>query len=162
MFKKIFVISFLLLGNTTYSSNSLKNVDSCQHSETIFRCVKYLKNYDGDTLTFNIPGVHPLLGKKISVRVAHLDTAEIRGKQPCEKQAARTAQRLMESLLKNAKQIDLVNVQRDKYFRVLADVMVDGKSVKELLMKNNLAYGYEGGTKQKVDWCKVMRLPASK
>lgn len=102
------------------------------------------------------------MGKKISVRVAHSDTPEIKGKLPCEKEAARTAQRLIENLLKNAERIDLANVERDKNFRILADVIVDGRSIKDLLMKNNLAYGYEGGTKLKVDWCKSTRVPASK
>lgn len=128
--------------------------DSCQHDAHAFRCVKYLKNYDADTITFNIPGVHPLIGEKISVRVAHIDTPEIRTKDSCEKTAGRTAQRLMESLLKKAKRIDLTNLQRDKYFRILADVIVDGQSIKDILLKNHLAYAYEGGTKRKLNWCK--------
>lgn len=146
----------LLLSCSGYSA------ENCTHDNHTLRCVKFLKNYDGDTLTFDVPGVHPLIGKKISVRVAHLDTPEIKGKLPCEKEAARTAQRLIESLLKNATRIDLANVERDKYFRILADVIVDGRSVKDLLMKNSLAYNYEGGTKLKVDWCKSMRAPANK
>lgn len=133
---------------------------SCIHDETTFRCVKILKNYDGDTLTVDIPGLHPLLGKNISVRVAGIDTPEVRTKDSCEKQAGRAAKNLVASVLKNAKTIELQGVQRDKYFRILADVMVDGKSLKEVLLKNNLAYSYDGGTKAKVDWCKVMRLPA--
>ncbi len=154
MIKTILVMALFFSG-ATYG------FDKCQHDANTFRCVKYLKNHDGDTVTFDIPNIHPLLGKKISVRVAHLDTAETKGKLPCEKEAARTAKRLTESLLKNAKQIDLANVQRDKYFRVLADVVVDGKSIKDLLLKNQLAYSYEGKTKQKIDWCKVMRMPAN-
>lgn len=152
---KVIVAVVLLFSGATYG------LDRCQHDASSFRCVKYLKNHDGDTATFNIPNVHPLLGKKINVRIAHLDTAETKGKQPCEKDAARTAKRLTENLLKNAKQIDLMNVRRDKYFRVLADVIVDGRSIKDLLIKNHLAYLYEGKTKQKVDWCKALRMPAN-
>lgn len=141
---------FVILLSSAYSAHA---DDGCQHDDKTFRCVKYLKNYDGDTLTFDITGVHSLLGNKISVRVAHLDTPEIKGKLPCEKDAARIAQRLIENLLKSAKRIDLQNVERDKYFRILADVIVEGKSIKDLLMKNNLAYTYEGGTKKKMNWC---------
>jgi endonuclease YncB( thermonuclease family) len=126
---------------------------NCQHDSKHFRCVKYVRNYDGDTVTFDIPGVHPLLGQNISVRIAHLDTPEIKGRLPCEKEAARTAKRLIENLLKRARRIDLENIQRDKYFRVLADVIVDGRSIKDILMKNNLAYRYEGATKEKINWC---------
>lgn len=31
--------------------------------------VKYVKSYDGKTFIFNIPGVHPLLGDGIDVRL---------------------------------------------------------------------------------------------
>lgn len=134
--------------------------ETCGHDKNAFRCVKYIKNYDADTITFDIPNVHPLIGHHISVRVRHIDTPEIKGKQPCEKDAARTAKRLIENQLKNAKRIDLENVDKDKYFRILADVIIDGKPLKELLLQNNLAYQYEGGTKQKIDWCK--RSPANK
>ncbi|MBY0315241.1 MAG: thermonuclease family protein [Bdellovibrionales bacterium] len=132
----------------------------CQHDDSTFRCVKYIKNYDGDTLTFDIPNVPAIIGRKINVRVADLDTPEMKGKLPCEKQAARTAQKLIENLLKNAKQVHLENVERDKYFRILATVIVDGRSLKDILMKNNLAYTYHGETKQKLDWCAKLRLPA--
>lgn len=127
--------------------------DACAHDATTFRCVKYLKNYDADTVTVQIPGVHPLLGEKISVRVRHIDAPEIKGKLPCEKEAARIAQRLVENQLKRAKRIDLKNVDRDKYFRVLADIEVDGKDLKAIVEKNHLSVAYEGGTKQKLNWC---------
>lgn len=126
---------------------------SCKHDDTTFRCVKFIKNYDADTITFDIPDVHPLIGKKMSVRVRHIDAPEIKGKLPCEKDASRTAQRLVENLLKKAKRIDLIHVAKDKYFRILADVVIDGQDLKGVLIKNHLAYGYEGGTKQKVNWC---------
>jgi len=133
--------------------------DSCTHDVTTFRCVKYVRNYDADTITFDIPNVHPLIGKHISVRVRHVDTPEIKGKLPCEKEAARTAKRLIENLLKNATRIDLENAGKDKYFRILADVVVDGKPLKDTLLKNNLAYSYEGKTKQSLNWCN--RVPAN-
>lgn len=150
------LLATLICSLTTQVSAS----QDCQHDAETFRCVKYLRNYDADTVTFDIPGVHPLLGKSISIRVRHVDTPEIKGKLPCEKDAARTAKRLIENLLKSAKRIDLKNVDRDKYFRVLADVEIDGKSLKDYLLKNQLAYAYEGGTKEKVNWCK--RMPANK
>jgi len=44
----------------------------------------YVRNYDGDTITFNLPGLHPIIGEKISIRVNGIDTPEIKGK--CEKE----------------------------------------------------------------------------
>ena len=113
-----------------------------------------MKNYDGDTITVQIPGVHPLLGDKISVRVLGIDTPEKNGKKACEKQKARVAQKLVENQLKQAKHIELRNVNRDKYFRILAEVWVDGRSLASLLIKNKLAYPYDGGRKpSSYNWC---------
>lgn len=151
----------IFMALTFAQTNATKEKPSCQHDETTFRCVEYIKNYDGDTVTFNIPNTHPLLGKKISVRVLGVDTAEIKGKGKCEKESARTARRLIESKLKNAKNIELRNIKRDKYFRILADVYSDGESLAEILIKNRLAVQYYGKTKNKVDWCEMGRVPAS-
>jgi micrococcal nuclease len=154
----VLILSQFLFGFCTIASAAETN--NCQHDKDTFRCVKFIKNYDADTITVNIPNVHPLIGEKVSVRVLGIDSPEIKGKNKCEKDKARIAQRLVENLLKNAKHIELQNVQRDKYFRILADVVADGKSIKDLVIKNHLAYKYEGGTKINVDWCN--RLPASK
>jgi endonuclease YncB( thermonuclease family) len=131
---------------------------SCKHDSKTFRCVKYVRNYDADTITFNIPDVHPLFGKNINVRVKGVDTPEIKGSLPCEKDQARTARRLVENMVKRAHRIDLMNVDRDKYFRILAYVIIDGQNLKDYLIKNQLAYIYDGGTKQKINWCE--RQPA--
>lgn len=133
----------------------------CKHDANTFRCVKYVKNYDADTVTFNVPGVHPLIGKKINIRVQGVDTPEVRTKNKCEKEKARNAKKLVGNLLKNAKRIDLQNVSRGKYFRIVADVIIDGKSLSYYLLKNGLAYSYDGGTKKKVNWCKSNREIAS-
>ena len=133
--------------------------DECKHDDKTFRCVHFVRNYDADTITVKIDNVPALIGNNIGVRVRHVDSPEIKGKLPCEKDAARTARRLIENLLKSAKRIDLENVGRDKYFRILADVRVDGKNLADVLIKNSLAYRYEGDTKQKINWCN--RSPAS-
>ena len=135
--------------------------DSCVHDEKNFRCVKYIKNYDADTVTFDVPNVHPLLGNKINIRVSGVDTPEIRTKNSCEKEKARNAKRLVSNLLKNAKRIDLLNIKRGKYFRVVADISIDGKSLSHYLLKNGLAYSYDGQTKKKINWCKTYRDIAS-
>ena len=134
---------------------------SCEHSKDRFNCVKYLKNYDGDTISFNIPRVHPIIGKNISIRVNGIDTAEVRTKDQCEKTVGRTARKLVTSLLKNAKRVDLFNISRGKYFRIVADVIIDGRNLKDILLKQHLAYAYDGGKKPKPDWCNFGRLPAT-
>lgn len=102
-----------------------------------------------------------MFGKKLNVRVSGVDTPELRTKNRCEKEKARHAKKLVTNLLKNAKRIDLINLERGKYFRLVAEVMVDGKSLSEYLLKNGLGYGYQGGTKKKMDWCRSLRDIAS-
>lgn len=144
--------SFFFVFSTIGFASSEPN--SCLHDEKNFRCVKYIKNYDGDTVTIEIPSVHPLIGKNISVRIVGIDTPEKNGKKPCEKQRARDAQRLVANLLKRGKQIDIKKVDRDKYFRILGEIWVDGQSVGEVLIKNKLAYSYDGGRKPAgINWC---------
>lgn len=137
---------------------SFLSIDSfasdCSHTNDSFRCVKYLSNYDGDTIRFDIPSIHPLLGKKIAIRVNGVDTPEKRTKNLCEKQKARSAQKLVASIMKDSKRIDLKNIKRGKYFRIVADVIVDGRDLGAMLIKNKLAYPYFGKTKKKINWCK--------
>lgn len=129
---------------------------ACLHTDEKLSCVKYLSNYDGDTIRFIIPNVHSLLGRSISVRVGGIDTAEIKGKSRCEKRMAKLSRDFVGKLLRRAKRVDLDNIQRGKYFRIVADVKLDGESLSESLIKYNLATSYDGGTKSKVDWCEKM------
>ena len=123
------------------------------HSLDCFRDVKYVRNYDADSLTFDIPNVHPILGKKIAIRVLGVDTPEIRGETACEKALAKEARDYVRSLLKTAKRIDLTELGRGKYFRLTARVSIDGKDLSGVLIKEKFAYEYWGKTKRKIDWC---------
>ena len=112
----------------------------------------YVRNYDGDTITFNLPNLHPIIGKKIAVRVKGIDTPEIRGKCDKEKYDAEQAKGIVEKLLKDAERIDLKNLQRGKYFRIVADVYADGENIAEALVDSGMAVRYNGG-KKNARWC---------
>ncbi|MFZ9519901.1 MAG: thermonuclease family protein [Silvanigrellaceae bacterium] len=133
--------------------NPTTSNSSCEHTESVFRCVKVHYNYDGDTMMVSIANVHPLLGQKVSVRVHGIDAPEMHASEPCERAAAVAAQQFVKEVLLRAKRIDLERVQRDKYFRILADVRADGESIAQMLIAQGLAYPYYGGTKQRIDWC---------
>lgn len=109
--------------------------------------------YDGDTFKININSYPDVIGKNISIRINSIDTPEIRTKCKEEKILGYKAKELTSSLLNNAKLIELRNIKRGKYFRIVADVFIDNKNLSELLIKNNLAVAYDGGTKIK-NWCK--------
>ena len=148
LFIFIFLVSMSIVGQT-------KDVPeiNCSHDAKTFRCVEYVRNYDADTITVNIPGTHPLFGKNAQVRVFGIDTPEIRTKDKCEKKLAREGKYVVRRMLKKAKVIHLINVKKGKYFRILADVLIDGVSLSKFLLKNNYGYRYLGKKKKVVNWC---------
>jgi len=112
---------------------------------------KVISVYDGDTFRVNIASLPPIVGKNIPIRVNGVDTPEIRGKCLYEKNLALEARDFVRGKLANAKEIKLTNLQRGKYFRMVANVLVDGVSLEQELLDNELAYGYDGG--KKLGWC---------
>ena len=113
----------------------------------------YVFNYDGDTITFNLPDLHPIIGKKISVRINGIDTPEIKGNCEKEKYKAQQAKEMVAEILKDAEQITLKNMERGKYFRIAADVLVDGEDLGDMLIEAGVAVKYDGGKKSH-KWCK--------
>ncbi|WP_291793098.1 hypothetical protein [Candidatus Thioglobus sp.] len=73
-----------------------------------------------------------------------VDTLEIQGKCQYEKNLALKVRDFV--------RVKLANLQRGKYFRVVASVLVDGVSLEQELLDNKLAYEYSGG--KKLSWCK--------
>jgi len=107
--------------------------------------------YDADTFTVNIKNWPSLIGERISVRVKGVDAPEIRGKCQAEIVRARQAKEFTVEQLRSAKHIELRNLGRDKYFRILADVFIDGRSLAQQLVDRDLARVYDGGRKE--SWC---------
>ena len=108
--------------------------------------------YDGDTFRANIPDYPPIIGQHMGIRINGIDTPEIRGECEQEKKLARKAKQYTVMALRKAKKIELRNMQRGKYFRIVADVYADGQSVGEGLIREGLAVVYDGGKKIK-SWC---------
>jgi endonuclease YncB( thermonuclease family) len=105
--------------------------------------------YDGDTFRGNIKGYPPIIGQRIGIRVAGIDCPELRDKRQKIKELARQAKQFTVQHLREAKVIELKNMCRGKYFRIVADVYIDGKSLASELIKAKLAKPYDGGTKPK-------------
>ena len=99
-----------------------------------------------------LSGLHPIIGNKISIRVNGIDTPDIRGKCEKEKYDAKQAQQMVADILKDAERINLKNMERGKYFRIVADVYADGENIADILIESGMAVRYDGGTKTK-DWC---------
>ena len=114
--------------------------------------MQYVRAYDAYTITVNLKDLPPVFGEELGIRVAGIEAPEIRGRCAQEEQLALQARDRVRELLEQAQQIDLVDVERDKYFRVVAKVNVDGRDLSQLLLEEGHAVIYDGGKKSK-DWC---------
>ena len=119
-----------------------------------FSNVEYVRNYDGDTITVNIHNVHDIIGKEIPIRVKGIDTPEINGECPEEIAAAEEVRDLVTSQISNATTLNILNSDRDKYFRILGDVQYDGVDLGTFLLDSGYALPYDGGTKP--NWCTIL------
>lgn len=135
---KILLISLMLITSTTLVANEYK--------------VNVVSVYDGGTIFVDIPNWDPVVGKRIGIRVNGIDIPEIRGKCLKERILAKVAKNVVVDMVNSGNEVLLIDVQRGKYFRLVANVLVDGSSVARVLVKNKLAITYDGGTKTK-DWC---------
>lgn len=109
-----------------------------------------VKVYDGDTITIagRISGDKTIY--KFSVRLRGIDCPEMKTKNQAEKNIAVKARDFVVDLCLN-KRVKLENCSNDKYGRLLADVVVNGKNISTLLIENKLAVEYDGGTKHVPD-----------
>ncbi len=103
--------------------------------------------YDGDTFKANLYGFPPIVGDTVSIRILGIDTPEIRGSSPDNKVLAIKAREMARRMLEEAHIIKLKNMQRGKYFRILANVYADTINVGDSLIRGGLAKPYDGGTK---------------
>lgn len=109
----------------------------------------YLKNYDGDTIDFRLPGPRPMV---ITIRINGIDTPEIMGKCGKEEYYAKKAQQMVENILKDAENISLKNIEQGKYSTIAAEVYADGKSLGDKLIQEGMAIRYEG-EREAMNWC---------
>ena len=110
--------------------------------------IRILAITDGDSFTVEMPNWPEYLGQSIGIRISGVDTPEMRSRNPHEKAMAIEARRFLHSILNSGGVITLHRIQRDKYFRLLADVEVDGHNLSLLLIKAGYARRYVGGKRQ--------------
>ena len=113
----------------------------------VFDNVSIASIYDGDTFKINLNCSLAVYCEKVPVRVRGVDTPEIKGKTEREKKLAQKAKEFAKEFL-SQEPINLSNCSRDKYFRLLCDVKNgQGKDLAQELIKRDLGYSYDGGTK---------------
>ena len=112
--------------------------------------------YDGDTFFIDLPGIHPVFGKRLPIRVYGADTPEIRSscKDEVAKYRETTYAKIVAEYTKlkilNSKKIDLIDISRGSRFRVIAKVYIDDKDLALDLIEKRYAMPI---TTKRFDWC---------
>lgn len=109
---------------------------------------------DGDTIAFRAPWVPDPLPKELAVRIFGVDTPEkgFRAQCPAEEARGQAATKFTIQAVTQSQRRQLNLMAWDKFGgRVLGDVILDGKSLRQMLIANGYAREYYGETKQ--SWC---------
>lgn len=115
---------------------------------------KITRIIDGDTVVVSATWLPDPLKKELAIRIYGVDTPEkgFRAKCPQEDAQGRAASQFTQKVLENSQKYSVVLRDWDKYGgRVLGDVIVDGRSLRDLLITNGFARAYNGEAKQ--SWC---------
>ena len=109
---------------------------------------------DGDTVAFQAPFLPAPLKQELSIRVFGVDTPEkgFRAKCPSEDARGQAATAFTKAQINASSKRQVILMDWDKYGgRVLGDVLLDGKSLRMMLIQNGYAREYYG--EAKTSWC---------
>ena len=109
---------------------------------------------DGDTVAFQASFLPAPLKPELSIRVFGVDTPEkgFRAQCPSEAQRGEAASAFTKQMIANSQQRQIVLIDWDKYGgRVLGDVLLNGQSLRQMLIANGFAREYYG--EAKLSWC---------
>ena len=115
---------------------------------------KIVRAIDGDTIVIEAPYLPAPLKPELGVRIFGVDTPEksFRAKCESEKKRGEQASVFVKDVIAGTKKHQVVLYDWDKFGgRVLGDMLFDGMSLRDLLIKNGFARAYFGDAKQ--SWC---------
>jgi endonuclease YncB( thermonuclease family) len=109
---------------------------------------------DGDTVAFQADFLPAPLKKELSIRVYGVDTPEkgFRAACPSEAQRGEAASAFTKQAVAASTKRQVVLMDWDKYGgRVLGDILLNGQSLRVMLIQNGFAREYYG--EAKTSWC---------
>ena len=113
-----------------------------------------LRVNDGDTIVIAAPFLPAPLKQELAVRIYGVDTPEkgFRAKCPSEDQRGQAASAFTKNAVASSQKRQVVLYDWDKFGgRVLGDIILNGQSLRTLLIQNGFAREYFGEAKQ--SWC---------
>jgi endonuclease YncB( thermonuclease family) len=115
---------------------------------------KVTRAIDGDTVEILVDFLPSELSNKLLVRIWGIDTPEkgFRAQSVHEQELGAKASEFTKNAIANAKEIKIILITWDKFGgRVLGDVIIDGKSLRQLLLDTGHAREYYGDKKKNWD-----------
>jgi endonuclease YncB( thermonuclease family) len=115
---------------------------------------KVIRAVDGDTVEIQVDFLPSELGNKLHIRIWGVDTPEKgwRAHSKHENELGLKASEFTKNAIANSKEIKVSLIMWDKFGgRVLGDLIIDGKSLRQLLLDNGYAREYYGDKKQSWD-----------
>jgi endonuclease YncB( thermonuclease family) len=109
---------------------------------------------DGDTIVIAAPFLPPPLKQELAVRIYGVDTPEkgFRAQCPIEDQQGQAASAFTKNAVNKSVKRQATLYGWDKFGgRVLGDIILDGQSLRAMLIQNGFAREYFGEAKQ--SWC---------
>ena len=143
-----YFIAILLAFGLTNAMAQGKQKEGVTYDAVITRVI------DGDTVAFQANFLPDPLKKELSIRVFGVDTPEKGHRAQCESENVRgqAATAFTKAQINASAKRQVVLMDWDKYGgRVLGDILLDGKSLRQMLIQNGYAREYYGEAKQ--TWC---------
>ncbi|MGQ7285996.1 thermonuclease family protein [Vreelandella venusta] len=113
---------------------------------------------DGDTIRVNVNEWPPVVGHRIPVRIADINAPERRSRCDTEAEKARERQLAADARiylverLRSADTIELRRIERGSFYRIIAEVWVDGENLGDEMLAEGHALPYQSGRGGKA-WC---------
>lgn len=115
---------------------------------------KVLRVIDGDTIAIEAPYLPKPLKPELSLRIFGVDTPEKSFRAHCQSESnlSEDATKFVEDMIHKSAVVKVEIKEWDKYGgRVLGDLLLDGVSLRQILIKTGYAHIYYGDQKQ--SWC---------
>lgn len=143
--KKLLILVLLSLGSIAHAQKQPQGVTYD---------AQILRVSDGDTVVISAPFLPAPLKPQLSVRIYGVDTPEKGHRAQCPQENAKgqAASEFTKKAVAASQKRQVVLMDWDKYGgRVLGDIILDGNSLRNMLIQNGMARAYFGEAKQ--SWC---------
>lgn len=102
-----------------------------------------LSVYSGDIIYVNLKCNEPIFCNNIGIRLQGVYVPDINSANKKERRLGESARRYLEAILSGVTYYELRSVSRGECFMILAEIMVDGVSLSEIMISSGYAKDYD-------------------